>query len=254
MNQQRAPSQRRRRSKTPQAQSRECVLLLASSILAECASAYSCGSFCASAPCYGFSKDIGVVPVVVAELEFGDVQRQIFAADLVEGADDAALEDRPEAFNRVRVDRADDVLLGDVIDDLMGIFLFEMRIARCSSVASKLTLLDTISRTNVARLLSDTVQHARNNVALAADSADDGVLPVGCRRYRRFSCPSALFCSCRRSTFHQPRQCRQASAPVRSAPRECGGHVPSGFVASQSPCAPELAGANALSCWSASCA
>ena len=42
------------------------------------------------------AEDIGVSPVVIAELELGDVQRQIFSTDLVIGAHDAALEQRPE--------------------------------------------------------------------------------------------------------------------------------------------------------------
>lgn len=37
--------------------------------LAECASAYACGSFCASAPCYRFPENVGVVPIIVPELE-----------------------------------------------------------------------------------------------------------------------------------------------------------------------------------------
>ena len=60
---------------------------------------------------YRRSENIRVEAVVVAELKFRDVQRHIFGADFVERADHAALEDRPEAFNRVGVDRADDVLL-----------------------------------------------------------------------------------------------------------------------------------------------
>jgi hypothetical protein len=41
--------------------------------------------------------------MVVAKLKLSHVERQVFAADLVIGADHAALEDAPEAFNRVRV-------------------------------------------------------------------------------------------------------------------------------------------------------
>src|SRR4051794_14999626 len=66
----------------------------------------------ASADCYRLPEDIGVVPVVVAELKFRDVQRQILGADLVERADDPALNQRPEAFNRLGVDRAVNVFLG----------------------------------------------------------------------------------------------------------------------------------------------
>ena len=61
------------------------------------------------------------IAVIIAELKFRDVQRQIFAADLVIAADDAALNDRPEAFNRVGVDRADDVLPDAVIDNAVRI-------------------------------------------------------------------------------------------------------------------------------------
>ena len=62
------------------------------------------------------AEDVIVLAVVVPELELRDVQRQILGADLVERADDPALEDRPEAFNRVRVDRTDNILAGRVID------------------------------------------------------------------------------------------------------------------------------------------
>ena len=40
-------------------------------------------------------------PVVVPELKFGNVQMQIFLADLMERPNDAALQDRPEAFDRI---------------------------------------------------------------------------------------------------------------------------------------------------------
>ena len=33
------------------------------------------------------SENVRVLPVVIAELEFGDIQRQVFLADLVEGSD-----------------------------------------------------------------------------------------------------------------------------------------------------------------------
>ena len=61
-----------------------------------------------SAPTNRCSKNICVHAVVIAELELRDVQREIFAADLMERAHDAAFEDAPEVFNRLRVDRASD--------------------------------------------------------------------------------------------------------------------------------------------------
>jgi hypothetical protein len=44
-------------------------------------------------------------------LELGDIEVQILFADVMECADDPALEDAPEAFNRVRVNGAGDVFL-----------------------------------------------------------------------------------------------------------------------------------------------
>jgi hypothetical protein len=52
-------------------------------------------------------ENIRVQAVIIAELELGDIERKVLFADLVEGADPAALDQRPEALNRVRVDAAD---------------------------------------------------------------------------------------------------------------------------------------------------
>lgn len=60
----------------------------------------------ASATPYRGSKYVRVVPVVVPEFEFCDVQRQVFSADVVELAHDAALQQRPEAVDCLSVDNA----------------------------------------------------------------------------------------------------------------------------------------------------
>ena len=46
------------------------------------------------------SEDVRIFSIVVAELKFRDAKRQIFAADFVEASHDAALNQRPKAFNR----------------------------------------------------------------------------------------------------------------------------------------------------------
>jgi hypothetical protein len=55
-------------------------------------------------------ENIRVLPIVIAKLELGNIERHIFAAHFMECADDAALEDRPEAFDGLSVNRADDIL------------------------------------------------------------------------------------------------------------------------------------------------
>src|SRR5271155_5267988 len=57
--------------------------------------------------------------MIVSEREFVQVQRQIVRAHLVVTAHNSALEQAPEAFNRVRMSRADNVFVLPVIDGLM---------------------------------------------------------------------------------------------------------------------------------------
>src|ERR1700722_249280 len=76
-----------------------------------------------SADCYRRSEDIGVMAVVVPELKFSDVERQVFLADLVIAANDPALEDAPKAFNCVGMDSSDDVFASSVLYDLVRVNL-----------------------------------------------------------------------------------------------------------------------------------
>lgn len=70
---------------------------------------------------YRCSENVGIAAVIVPELQLRDVQWQIFAADFVEASDDTALEDRSETFNRIGVDRADNVLSLAMIDNAMRV-------------------------------------------------------------------------------------------------------------------------------------
>jgi hypothetical protein len=76
-----------------------------------------------SAPLNNRAENIRIGAVVVAELKLRDVERQIFGADFVERANHATFEDRPKALNRVRVNRADNVLFDPVMHGLARIFL-----------------------------------------------------------------------------------------------------------------------------------
>ncbi len=79
----------------------------------------SFGSFCVSAPCYRGAEDVRVVPIIIAPCEFGHVQRQIFAADLVVAAHDAALQQRPKTVDRLGMDGTVDVLAFAMTDEFM---------------------------------------------------------------------------------------------------------------------------------------
>ena len=68
------------------------------------------------------AENVLVVPIVVAELELGDVEGHVFFADLMKRTDDPTLKDRPETFNRLSVDRTDYVLPARVIDACERVF------------------------------------------------------------------------------------------------------------------------------------
>jgi hypothetical protein len=90
------------------------------------------------------SENIRVLTVVITELELGNIERHIFSAHFVECADYAALEYRPEAFNRLSVDCADDILTARMVNGGVRIFAVKLFVATpliCAKQAD--------SRTNV---------------------------------------------------------------------------------------------------------
>jgi hypothetical protein len=120
------------------------------------------------------AEDVLIIAVVVAELEFGDVQRQILGADLVECADYAAFEDRPEALDRVRVDRADDVLTLAVVNDTVWELLIKPAIAAPLVSAKQANLLGHRAAYKAPEnVAAHAVDNARNNLSLALDSTND---------------------------------------------------------------------------------
>ena len=75
------------------------------------------------------TENVRVQTVVIAELELGDIERKVLFADLVEGSDHAAFDQRPEALNRVRVNGADDVLAVMMVNRPMRVGRAEVHIA-----------------------------------------------------------------------------------------------------------------------------
>jgi len=70
----------------------------------------------ASAPRYGSAKDVRVLPVVIPELRFCDIERQILSRHLVVAAHDRSLQQRPETINCLSVNCTRDVLTFAVAD------------------------------------------------------------------------------------------------------------------------------------------
>ncbi len=133
--------------------------------------------FDASAARYSGSKDVHVIPVVVPELKLRDVQRHVLGADLVERANNAALHQRPETFNRVRVHGTNNIFLSAVTNEGVRIFLTEF-IVSPQVVGREQTdfvghgFLNESDKGIAVEAFDD----ARNHLALALHSADDADL------------------------------------------------------------------------------
>lgn len=76
----------------------------------------------------GLAENVRIVPIIITELKLGDVERHVLGGDLVKRANNAAFEDRPETFNRVGVDRPDDVLTLGVVHNAVRIVFVETAI------------------------------------------------------------------------------------------------------------------------------
>lgn len=112
--------------------------------------------------------------MVVSEREFVQVQRQIILAHLVVTAHNSALEQAPKAFNRVRMSRADNVLILGVIDSPMDETVrAEMTVAGAFIGRHQRDFLrDGFSNETVKRIESSSLDHLADYVSLSADCAD----------------------------------------------------------------------------------
>src|SRR5665213_213703 len=130
-------------------------------------------SSCASASSYRHSEDIGVVAVVVFELTFRDVERQVFLTDLVIRADNRPLEDRPKAFNCLRMHRTDNILLGAVFHELVRIFakalVGDLFVTREQANFGRYRLTNEALHVDCRQ----SAKHASNDATFALDCADD---------------------------------------------------------------------------------
>ena len=76
-------------------------------------------------PLIAISRAFGIVkaerdPIVIAKIELAEIPLQVFLADVMIDAVDAALEDREIALNSVGVGISANVFLGGMVDYLMA--------------------------------------------------------------------------------------------------------------------------------------
>ncbi len=86
------------------------------------------GAVLTSADCR--SENVRILAVIVAELELRDIERKVLFTDVMERADYAAFEDRPEAFDCIGMNCTDNVVAARMVDsDVLRKFFVEMLIA-----------------------------------------------------------------------------------------------------------------------------
>jgi hypothetical protein len=120
------------------------------------------------------SEDVRALTVVIAELELSDIQRHIFAAHFVECADNAALEDRPKAFNGLSVNCTDNILTSRMVNSRVRIIPIERIIAGILICAKQADFVrDRFANEGGESGGIHIRDYACNDVTFAADSTDD---------------------------------------------------------------------------------
>jgi hypothetical protein len=120
------------------------------------------------------SEDIRVLPIIIAELELGDIERHVFPAHFVERSDDAAFEYRPEAFDGLSVNCTDNILASGMVNSRVR-EIFVEDVVRSQLIGAKQADLvgNGLSDKCIKGCRLDVSDHASYDIALAADSADD---------------------------------------------------------------------------------
>jgi hypothetical protein len=119
------------------------------------------------------SENIIIEPIVIPELELRNVKMQILFADVMECADDPALEDAPEALNRLSMNRTDNVLMLGMINGAVIKFLAKVIVANPLIGAEQANFVrHSFVDERLQGLLLHILNNASDYVSLATDRAN----------------------------------------------------------------------------------
>jgi len=134
----------------------------------------------ASASSYSAAEDVRILAIVETKLKFGEIQRQIFLADVVVCADDSTLQKTPKVIDIRGMNLAAHILARAVANELVRIIGSQIHVTvgfigrdQINSVA------DGLAHESVQRAFIGALDHPANHVTLAADCADDWSLACG---------------------------------------------------------------------------
>jgi hypothetical protein len=130
----------------------------------------------ASASSYSASEDVRILAIVVAELEFRKVERQILRADVMIRPDDSALEQTPKVLDVVRMDLAANVLFRSMVNGFMAANVVGHSLAIASTHIGRNqinSLRNSLIDETIESLNRSILDDLADDVTLAGDRADD---------------------------------------------------------------------------------
>jgi hypothetical protein len=196
------------------------------------------------------SENVRVLAIVVAKLELGNIERHICPAHFVECADHAALEDRPEAFNRLSMDCANDILAPRMVNDAMRIFTVKTLVANPLIGTEQANFMrDCFADEGGERSGIHVCDHTRDHIALAAYGADDrrftGTNAAGSTAATAFI-PMPVFGQATNESFIDFDNSAELINVFHESGSDFVAHEPSGFIRTEAHVAHDLQRAHAF--------
>ena len=134
-----------------------------------------------SAARYDLIEGVGIAPMIMPELEFVDIERHVGIGHLMVGANHASFQQRPETFDVLSVNRADDILSLSMINGLMRVGGAKTTIADPLIGREQADLLGyDLANEAFQRRTVNAVDDTGNDPTAALHSADDGRLTRSC--------------------------------------------------------------------------
>jgi hypothetical protein len=196
------------------------------------------------------SEDVRILPVIVPELELGDIERHIFAAHFVERSYHAALEDRPEAFDSLRVDRTNDILTSRMVNGCVWIILIERIVARILISAEQANSMRHCFANEGGESGGIHIRdYERNNISLAADRTDDWRFAgtnASCSTAPAAFIPMPVLGQPANESFINFDDAAKLLDILHESGSDLVAHEPSGFVGTEAHVAHNLQGAHPL--------
>lgn len=196
-----------------------------------------------------FHEDVRVQAIIVAELELGNIQREVLLADLVVCANDAAFNQAPEAFDGVGMDRTHDIVSGLMTHGFVRVVFPQAAIGGMFVGVEQ----GNVSRNNLPHEILESFgagvfDHASDYVALALDGTDhDALVRAFTTNTALFLIPMAVFVvptDIGFIDFHDTHELAKFLVDQRGA--DAMAHAPSGAIAARTDHAVDLKSAYAF--------